>query len=460
MDKIKPNMKLPKFFDRDRTIASPHFNRWLIAIAALSVHLSIGQVYSFSVFNLPLTKVIGITQSAPNDWNLPTLGWIFSCAIAFLGLSAATFGRWVEREGPRKAMFVAALCFSGGFVVSAIGVAFHQILLLYFGYGVLGGIGLGIGYISPVSTLIKWFPDRPGMATGIAIMGFGGGAIIGSPFAVSLMDFFKSSTSVGIIPTFLTMGISYFCLMMIGVTVVRVPHPDWQPVNYQPEQRSQSLVTTANVSAYDAIRTPQFWLLWIVLCTNVTAGIGVLSQASPMIQEIFQVSAKEGAIFVSLLSLFNMLGRFVWSSASDFLGRKRTYIVFFGLGILLYPLIPAIGKLGNILIFDICFCIILSTYGGGFATIPAYLRDLFGTMHVGAIHGRLLTAWSVAGVLGPVLINYIRDYQINTLHVPKSESYAMTMYIMAGFLCVGLLANLQVRAVDTKYHYITPVPNQ
>jgi MFS family permease len=450
-------MQLLAFLERERTIAPHHFNRWIIAIAALAIHLSIGQVYSFSVFNLPLTKLIGITQSAPDDWDLPTLGWIFSCAIAFLGISAATFGRWVERVGPRKAMFVAALCFSGGFFIAAIGVAMHQILLLYFGYGVLGGIGLGIGYISPVSTLIKWFPDRPGMATGLAIMGFGGGAIIGSPFAVNLMEFFKSPTSVGVMPTFLTMGASYFCLMMIGVAVVRVPRADWQPANYQPDLRSQPLVTTANVSAHDAIHTPQFWLLWIVLCTNVTAGIGVLSQASPMIQEIFQVSPKEGAAFVSLLSLFNMLGRFFWSSVSDYLGRKRTYLVFFGLGIVLYPLIPAIGKLGNMLLFDICFCMILSTYGGGFATIPAYLRDLFGTMHVGAIHGRLLTAWSVAGVLGPVLINYIRDYQLK-LGVPKAEAYSVTMYIMAGLLCIGLLADLQVKAVDRKYHYVPPTP--
>jgi len=435
------------------------FNRWFIAIAALAIHLSIGQVYAFSVFNLPLTKLIGITQSAPDDWRLTTLGWIFSCAIAFLGLSAATFGRWVEREGPRKAMFVAALCFSGGFFISAIGVALHQIILLYLGYGVLGGIGLGIGYISPVSTLIKWFPDRPGMATGIAIMGFGGGAIIGSPFAVQLMEFFKSSTSVGVMPTFLTMGISYFCLMMIGVAFVRVPHPDWLPANYQPNLIAQPLVTKANVSAYDAIHTPQFWLLWIVLCTNVTAGIGILSQASPMIQEIFQVTPKEGAMFVSLLSLFNMLGRFFWSSVSDYLGRKRTYIVFFGLGILLYPLIPVIGHLHNIFLFDVCFCIVLSTYGGGFATIPAYLRDLFGTMHVGAIHGRLLTAWSVAGVLGPVMINYIHDYQIK-IGVPKAESYMMTMYIMAVFLCLGLLADLSVKAVDRKYHYVPPAPAQ
>ncbi|MFN5863473.1 MAG: OFA family MFS transporter, partial [Pseudanabaena sp.] len=341
----------------------------------------------------------------------------------------------------------------------AIGVALHQIILLYLGYGVLGGIGLGIGYISPVSTLIKWFPDRPGMATGIAIMGFGGGAIIGSPFAVQLMEFFKSSTSVGVMPTFLTMGISYFCLMMIGVAFVRVPHPDWLPANYQPNLIAQPLVTKANVSAYDAIHTPQFWLLWIVLCTNVTAGIGILSQASPMIQEIFQVTPKEGAMFVSLLSLFNMLGRFFWSSVSDYLGRKRTYIVFFGLGILLYPLIPVIGHLHNIFLFDVCFCIVLSTYGGGFATIPAYLRDLFGTMHVGAIHGRLLTAWSVAGVLGPVMINYIHDYQIK-IGVPKAESYMMTMYIMAVFLCLGLLADLSVKAVDRKYHYVPPTPEQ
>jgi MFS family permease len=441
-------MKLPVFFDRNHTIAPKHFNRWLIAIAALAVHLSIGQVYAFSVFNLPLTKLIGISQSAPDDWSLPTLGWIFSCAIACLGLAAAIFGKWVEREGPRKAMFVSALCFSGGFFVSAIGVAFHQILLLYLGYGVLGGIGLGIGYISPVSTLIKWFPDRPGMATGIAIMGFGGGGIIGAPFAVNLMEFFKSSTSTGITPSFLTMGVSYFCLMMLGVIVVRVPRDDWRPNNYRPDlQQSPPLSSKDNVSLQTAIRTPQFWLLWIMLWSNITAGIGVLSQASPMIQEIFQVSPQSGAAFVSLLSLFNMAGRFFWSSISDYLGRKRTYMIFFGLGILLYPLIPAIGKTGNIILFNICFCLILSTYGGGFATIPAYIRDLFGTKNIGAIHGRLLTAWSVAGILGPVLFNYIRDYQIKTFNTPKTESYAFTMYIMAIFLCIGLIANLLVQNI-------------
>lgn len=296
--------------DKERSIAQPGFNRWRIPPAALAVHLSIGQVYAFSVFNLPMTKIIGINESAPGDWNLPTLGWIFSSAIAFLGISAALFGKWVEREGPRKAMFVAALCFSGGFFISALGAYLHQIALLYLGYGVLGGIGLGIGYISPVSTLMKWFPDRPGMATGLAIMGFGGGAIIGSPLAKALMDVFKSSTSVGVWQTFVTMGIIYLCLMIFGAFTVRLPQPDWKPQGYKPPTGTKKMVTFAFVTADNAIKTRQFWLLWIVLCANVTAGIGVLGQASPIIQEMFQLSADAGAGFVVLLSLFNMAGRF------------------------------------------------------------------------------------------------------------------------------------------------------
>lgn len=436
--------------DKERTIAQPRFNRWLIPPAALAIHLCIGQVYAFSVFNLPMTKLIGITQSAPTDWNLPTLGWIFSSAIAFLGISAALFGKWVEKQGPRKAMFVATLCFSGGFFISAFGVYLHQIVLVYLGYGVLGGIGLGIGYISPVSTLIKWFPDRPGMATGMAIMGFGGGAIIGSPLAIALMEHFKSSTSVGVWQTFVVMGVIYFCLMMCGVFFVRIAPPTWQPPHYTPPTQPQKLVTTSNITADNAIKTPQFWLLWIVLCTNVTAGIGVLSQASPMIQEIFKVSPSVGAGFVVLLSLFNLVGRFFWSSLSDYIGRKQTYMIFFGLGILLYALIPTIGELGNILLFYIGFCIILTMYGGGFATIPAYLRDLFGTMQVGAIHGRLLTAWSVAGVIGPVLVNYIREFQINH-GIPKAQAYTVTMYIMVGVLIIGFIANLLISEVHRKY---------
>jgi MFS family permease len=440
------------FLDRESTVAPLDYDRFLVPPSALAVHLSIGQAYAFSTFNLPLTKLIGISHSAPGDWKLTEVGWTFSIAIAILGLSAALFGRWVERVGPRKSMFTATLCFGGGFIVSAIGIHFHQLWLLYLGYGVLGGCGLGIGYISPVSTLIKWFPDRPGMATGMAIMGFGGGALIAAPLSLLLMEHFKTATSNGVLETFVTMGVIYFMFMMIGVYSVRVPAVDWKPT-------ASPLVIEASVAVDVAWRTPQFWLLWGVLCMNVTAGIGVLGQASPMIQEIFngRVTAAAAAGFVGLLSIFNMGGRFIWATISDYIGRRYTYLVFFGLGILLYSAVPSLGYLGSIPLFVAAFAIILSMYGGGFATIPAYLRDIFGTMHVGAIHGRLLTAWSVAGVLGPVLVNYIRQYQIEN-GVPKAQAYSVTMYIMCALLLVGLLCNLGIRAVPAKYHYRSQAP--
>jgi MFS family permease len=442
------------FLDRQSTIAPPGYNRFLVPPAALAVHLSIGQAYAFSTFNLPLTKVIGLSHSAPDDWKLTEVGWTFSIAIAVLGLSAAAFGHWVDKVGPRKSMLTAALCFGGGFIVSAFGIRFHQLWLLYLGYGVLGGCGLGIGYISPVSTLIKWFPDRPGMATGMAIMGFGGGALIAAPLSIMLMEHFKTAASNGVLETFVTMGAIYFMFMLIGVYSVRVPAADWKPEGWVEPVEPRSLVTKANVTDTMAWRTPQFWLLWGVLCMNVTAGIGVLGQASPMIQEIFsgRVTPAAAAGFVGLLSLFNMGGRFIWASISDYIGRRNTYIVFFVLGILLYSAVPTLGHLGSIALFVIAFAVILSMYGGGFATIPAYLRDMFGTMNVGAIHGRLLTAWSVAGVLGPVLVNYIRQYQIDS-GVPKAQAYSVTMYIMCSLLLVGLICNLAMHAVDAKYHY-------
>ena len=445
---------MTSFLNRENTVAAPGFNRFLVPPAALAVHLSIGQAYAFSTFNLPLTKLIGIKASAPGDWNLKDVGWTFSIAIAILGLSAALFGRWVERVGPRQSMFTAALCFGGGFLVSALGIHLHQLWLLYLGYGVLGGCGLGIGYISPVSTLIKWFPDRPGMATGMAIMGFGGGALIAAPLSVLLMEHFKTATSNGVLETFVTMGVIYFMYMMIGVYAVRVPAPGWKPEGWVAPAQPKRLVTTSHVAVDQAWRTPQFWLLWGVLCMNVTAGIGVLSQASPMIQEIFsgRVNAAEAAGFVGLISLFNMGGRFFWASTSDYLGRRNTYMVFFLLGILLYCTVPTLGHLGSISLFVGAFCVILSMYGGGFATIPAYLRDIFGTMHVGAIHGRLLTAWSVAGVLGPMLVNYIRQYQIDQ-GIPKAQAYSVTMYIMCGMLLIGFVCNFAMRPVEEKYFY-------
>jgi len=441
------------FFARESTVAPPGFNRFQVPPAALAVHLSIGQVYAFSTFNLPMTKLIGITQSAPGDWNLKDIAWIFSIAILFLGSSAAIFGRWVERVGPRLSMFVAALCFGGGFLVAAAGIYLHQLWIVFLGYGVLGGCGLGIGYISPVSTLIKWFPDRPGMATGMAIMGFGGGALIAAPLSVWLMAHFATPTSLGVMETFVTMGVIYFIFMMIGVFSVRVPSPDWKPAGWVPSAVTNKLITTANVSVDVAWKTPQFWLLWGVLCMNVTAGIGVLSTASPMIQEMFtSVTAATAGSFVGLLSLFNMGGRFFWATTSDYIGRRATYMTFFLLGIALYGSVPSIGHMGSKPLFVAAFCIILTMYGGGFATIPAYLRDIFGNFQVGAIHGRLLTAWSVAGVLGPVLVNYIRQAQIDS-GVPKAQAYSVTMYIMCGLLFIGFLCNLAMRPVNPKYHY-------
>jgi MFS family permease len=435
---------------RSRTIAGPGFNRWLVPPAALCIHLCIGQAYAFSVFNLPLTKLLGISHSAPGDWNLKTVGWIFSIAIAVLGASAALFGRWVEEGGPRRAMFASGLCFAAGFVVSALGVNLHQLWLVFLGYGVLGGCGLGLGYISPVSTLIKWFPDRPGVATGMAIMGFGGGALIASPLSVWLMQRFSTPAHVGVAETFLVLAAGYFVFMMIGAALVRVPGPDFRPAAAPAPRR---LVSTHDVYVYDAVRTPQFWLLWGVLCMNVTAGIGVLGQASAMSQEIFpgRVTVVAAAGFVGLLSIFNMLGRFFWASTSDLIGRRNTYFCFFILGIVLYALVPSTGAIGSVALFVACFVVILSMYGGGFATIPAYLRDLFGTRYVGAIHGMLITAWSVAGVLGPVLVNYIRQYQIDH-GVAKAAAYNITMYIMAALLVVGLLCNLLVKPVNARFH--------
>ncbi len=440
------------FLDRKRSVAPADYDRFLVPPAALAVHLSIGQAYAFSTYNLPLSRLIGLTESAPGDWKLTDIGWTFSIAIAFLGASAAVFGRWVEQAGPRKAMFVAALCFSGGFLVAAAGIRTHQLWLLYLGYGVLGGCGLGIGYISPVSTLMSWFPDRPGMATGMAIMGFGGGALIGAPLSLFLMDRFRSATSNGVFEAFLAMSGIYLVMMLFGALIVRVPPAGWRPAGWTPPTQAKKLVTSRNVLVSQAWRTPQFWMLWGVLCMNVTAGIGVLGQASPMIQEMFgsRITPVAAAGFVGLLSLFNLLGRFSWATISDRLGRKNTYFIFFALGIALYAFVPTAGHMGSVSLFIAAFAVILSMYGGGFATIPAYLRDLFGVRQVGAIHGRLLTAWSVAGVLGPVLVNYIRQYQIDH-GVPKAQAYSVTMYIMCALLFIGFLCNLAVTEVNARY---------
>ncbi|MEW9550753.1 OFA family MFS transporter [Nonomuraea sp. NPDC050783] len=433
------------FLARSRTVADPSWSRWLVPPAALSVHLAIGQAYAWSVFKPPLESALGLTgtQSA-----LP-----FQLGIVMLGLSAAFGGTLVERNGPRWAMFVSMACFSSGFLLSALGVATRQYWLVVVGYGVVGGVGLGVGYISPVSTLIRWFPDRPGMATGIAIMGFGGGALIASPWSAQMLAGFGATTG-GIALTFLVHGVVYAAFMTMGVLLVRVPPEGWRPRNWTPPPR-RPLVTDADVSARNAVRTPQFFLLWVVLCCNVTAGIGILEKAAPMITDFFAgtpaaVAAGAAAGFVALLSLANMTGRFVWSSTSDLAGRKNAYRLYLGAGALLYLAIALSGA-GSKPLFVVCALGILSFYGGGFATVPAYLKDLFGTYQVGAIHGRLLTAWSTAGVLGPLIVNAVADAG-EAAGRSGPALYMTSLYVMIGLLAVGFLANELIRPVHDKYH--------
>jgi MFS family permease len=471
--------------DRERIIAPAGFNRWLVPPAALCIHLCIGMAYGFSVFWLPLSRALGVTApktclemtlaqelfTTTCDWRVASMGWMYTLFFVLLGVSAALWGGWLERSGPRKAGVVSALCWCGGLMLGAVGISIHQLWLLWLGSGVIGGVGLGLGYISPVSTLVRWFPDRRGMATGMAIMGFGGGAMIGAPLADLLMNYFKTATSVGAFETFLAMGAIYFCFMMIGAFGYRIPPAGWRPEGWTPPEKANAMISQHNVHLKDAHKTKQFWMIWLVLCMNVSAGIGVIGMASPMLQEIFagdligQAGVKFNALsgeqkaaiaaiaagFTGLLSLFNIGGRFFWASLSDHIGRKYTYYCFFLLGILLYALAPSFAAMGSKLLFVGAFCIILSMYGGGFATVPAYLADMFGTQFVGAIHGRLLTAWATAGIVGPVVVNYIREFQL-AAGVPRDQLYNTTMYILCAMLVIGMICNALIRPVDRKWH--------
>ena len=499
----------PALLSRERIIAKPGFNRWLVPPAALCIHLCIGMAYGFSVFWKPLQGAIlgadgkavpecsaGATtfgeKSAGTlkalfatdcNWSQFDLGWMFTFFFVLLGISAAIWGGWLERAGPRKAGLVAALCWCGGLLIAAAGVYIHQLWLMWLGAGVIGGVGLGLGYISPVSTLIKWFPDRRGMATGMAIMGFGGGAMIGSPLATILMNGFQSgsytfagfrtASAVGVWQTFIAMAAIYFAFMLIGAFGYRLPPAGWQPEGWTPPANGNRMITSNNVHLKDAHKTPQFWLLWLILCLNVSAGIGIIGAASPMLQETFggeligqsalgyldlkkdavllTKAAAVGAGFVGLISLFNIFGRFAWASSSDRLGRKTTYFIFFTLGAVLYVLASFAADWKILALFVGAICIIASMYGGGFATIPAYLADMFGTQFVGAIHGRILTAWSTAGIVGPVIVNYMHDARQATGIAPD-QIYWPIFYTLAGLLVAGFVANLLVRPVDHKWH--------
>jgi MFS family permease len=487
------------FLSKEHITADASFNRWLVPPAALAVHLSIGMAYGFSVFWKPLGNALldaegkpvaacaaGATTFAEKlsgtgkalfatdcNWTQFDLGWMYTLFFVLLGCSAALWGGWLERAGPRKAGLVSTMCWCGGLLLSAYGVYSHQLWLMWLGSGVIGGIGLGLGYISPVSTLIKWFPDRRGMATGMAIMGFGGGAMIGSPLAAKLMSYFATPTATGVWQTFVVLAVIYAIFMTCGSLGYRVPATGWKPANWTPPAPStNTMIASRHVHLNKAHKTPQFWLLWIVLCMNVSAGIGIIGAAAPMLQETFggaligqhaigfadikrdealtAAAAAVGAGFVGIISLFNIFGRFAWATSSDALGRKRTYFIFFILGALMYCATTYMAGHKSLALFVGAFCIIASMYGGGFATIPAYLADMFGTQFVGAIHGRLLTAWSTAGILGPVIVNSMHDIRLEA-GVPFDQIYAPIFMVLAGLLVVGFVANWLVKPVADQY---------
>ena len=476
--------------DAKRTVAPPGFNRWLVPPCALAIHLCIGMAYGFSVFWLPLSRSIGVSNpgvcegmtladaltTTSCDWRVSDLVWTYSIFFVVLGAAAALWGGWLERVGPRRAGVVAAFCWCGGLGVGAYGVAIHQLWLIWLGTGLTGGIGLGIGYISPVSTLIKWFPDRRGLATGMAIMGFGGGAMVGSPLADLLMRHFADDTQVGVWQTMLSLAAIYFVFMMAGAFGYRVPRPGWAPVGSR-EPSSTGSGAGFHVHLHDAHRTPQFWLVWLVLLLNVSASIGIIGVASPMLQEIFggrligsdvaftafdteqkAAAAAVGAGFVGLISLFNIGGRPLWSSASDRLGRKPTFAIMTALGALLYGIAAPALSAASLGQFLLVFCALASMYGGGFATVPAYLADLFGTRYVGAIHGRLLSAWSLAGVVGPFIVSTMRDTAI-AADMPRELIYPPIYQVLAGLLLVAFIANLMIKPVDKRFHSFEEAPD-
>lgn len=557
-----------EILSKKHIVAKEGFNRWLIAPAALGIHLCIGSVYAWSLFNPALVKRLGVVTSAADDWSLKSVVWIFTVAIVFLGLAAAVAGKWLEKVGPRMVGSVAACCWGGGFMIGGVGILTGQLWLLYLGYGVIGGCGLGLGYVSPVSTLIRWFPDRRGMATGIAIMGFGGGAMIAKfmiePFiklfykapdylgtidqvtlitnesgrrlvetAQGLQEvvvigandignmlvagdagvYVVGTGTIGVAQAFFTLGALYFVIMLCAAFGYRVPPEGWQPKGWTPKSadKQQTMISQHSVHIDEALKTPQFYQLWIVLCFNVTAGIGVLAVAKTMMNEIFGTTLPHivdfgfASTYVLMISLFNMMGRFIWASASDYIGRRNTYWIFFTMGIILYCSIPYTAHQVSVnpsvvwlVYFYAATMMIFTMYGGGFATIPAYLADIFGTKYVGGIHGRLLTAWASAGVFGPLAITSLREISVKnaitdlsakisaadfqatfgagveqleqlvaakTVTIsklmeiapagtvdPTSSLYNTTMYLMAVILFVALIANATMRPVDSKHH--------
>jgi MFS family permease len=420
----------------ERAGAAPVFNRWLIPVAAVAVHICIGSVYAWSTFNRPIKAIF-----PHSHWWFSPPYTTFTTALVLLGLSAAFGGPWVERRGPRAAATAAAIFFGSGLVIGGIGIAIHQSVVQWIGMGIIAGIGCGLGYISPVSTLVKWFPDRRGMATGFAIMGFGGGAFLAGYLNPYFMGIF------GVEKTLMILGVTYFVIMMIGARIIRRPPTGWKPAGWAPPARKHPMITDRSVSRNHALGTVQFYLLWSILFINVTAGIGILAQASPMFQDIFRKTALEAGLFVSLISVFNACGRIFWASMSDFIGRRATYITFFVVQFFLFLLIPRLAASGQLALFEAAAFTVFTMYGGGFSTVPAFLADIFGEDNVGAIHGALLTAWSAAAVVGPVIITQLSERAKAALAPAESRVhiYDQPLRVLAYLLVVGFILTLLVR---------------
>jgi MFS family permease len=419
-----------------KRLAAASFNRWFIPIGAVAVHICIGSVYAWSTFNRPIQSLF-----PGQPWWFSPPYTTFTTALVLLGLSAAFCGPWVERRGPRVAATASALFFGIGLIIGGTGLALKQSILVFFGMGIVGGIGCGLGYIAPVSTLVKWFPDRRGMATGMAIMGFGGGAFIAS----TSNAFFIAR--IGVAKTVIGWGIAYLVVMLAGAGILRRPPAGWKPKGWIAPAATRPLITNRSVSRNDAVRTNQFYLLWAILFINVTAGIGILAQASPMIQDLFSKNATEAAYIVSAISLFNAGGRFLWASASDYIGRRNTYTVFFVVQFFLFLLIPRLAASGNWALFLASLFTVFTMYGGGFATIPAFLADIFGPENVGAIHGAILTAWSAAAVVGPVIITELSNRAKAGLaaNASKTHVYDTPLGVLASLLAAGFVLTLLVR---------------
>ncbi len=396
-------------------------NRWLIAASAVGIHISIGSVYAWSVFTKPIVSEFG--------WELTEVSFTFSLAILFLGLSAAFLGHFVEKYGPRKAGILAAVFFGAGITGSGLAIQMESLMLLYIFYGVLGGIGLGVGYIAPVSTLVKWFPDRRGLATGLAIMGFGFAALISSPIMQSLIN------SVGIAGTFYILGISYFIIMIAASLYLAPPKEGWVPKGFEGkgDGKGEGREDLSQLTANEAVKTKRFYFLWIMLFINVTCGIAIISAASPLAQESIGLTAAAAAALVGVLGAFNGLGRIGWASISDYIGRPNTYTLFFLIQIIAFPLVTMVD---NPLLFQIILAIIYTCYGGGFASIPAYIGDLFGTKQLGAIHGYILTAWAAAGLAGPMFASWVRE---------TTGSYSQSLYVFTGLFAAALTVSLLIR---------------